>query len=270
MTQQNSYREYLKTVFEERSAKNPRYSLRAMAKQIGVSPATLSGVLNKKKNLSIEKANSVSKALKLSSKNVEIFLLLVQIETTKNEDLKNVLTSKLRSIGGCSEATNLSIEHFKIISEWYHYALLSLTELKKFKLTPTTVFKAAKLLGITKIEVTNAISRLEKLEMIELKNGIYTSTNENVCVAALSPNLALRKYHKQMLDKAMASVETQNLKEKYIGSETLAIDSSKIGVLAELTEEYFNKVINLANSSKEKDHVYHLGVQFFRLTEKDI
>jgi len=268
VSQHSSYRDYLKTVLEQRSVKNPKYSLRAMAKSLGVSPATLSGVLNGKKNFSIEKANTVCKALGLKGKQAEVFLLFVQLESTSNEDLKNATFKKLKSLGATDKSTDLSLEHFRIISDWYHYAILSFTEISGFKFSKEAIPKVARALGITKIELESAIERLIKLEMLQVEKGIYKSTYENVCAEAMTPNLALRNYHKQLLQKAIQSLETQTPKEKYIGSETIAIDSSKLKEFSEITEEYFNKVLLLAKESNKKDQVYHLGVQFFRLTEK--
>jgi transcriptional regulator with XRE-family HTH domain len=48
-------RELLLMKLKESRVRNPRYSLRSFSKKIGVSPATLSGYLSEKRNLS-EKA----------------------------------------------------------------------------------------------------------------------------------------------------------------------------------------------------------------------
>jgi uncharacterized protein (TIGR02147 family) len=266
---QQTYRDLLRDILQRRSARNPAYSLRLMARQIGVSAATLSGVLRSKKNLSFIKAQSIAGALKLGRKETEIFLLLVQIEHTNDPGLKFDLMKKLHALGGGNKASHISVEQFRVVSDWYHYAILSLADVPSFNFTKDAIPLVARTLGITVVEAHNAVRRLETLEMIEWLNGRCFSREKNFLVQAKTPEPALRLHHKQLLQKAIDSIVNQSPNEKYMASETVAIDSSKLEEFTAITEDYLNKIIDLANSSDAKDHVYQLGVQFFRLTRKD-
>jgi uncharacterized protein (TIGR02147 family) len=265
-----SYRKFLKAVLEKKTSQNPRYSLRAMAAQLDLSPALLSTVMSGKKNISPERAHKVTKALKLNKKETDLFHLLLQIETTADEDLKLILLEKLKRAGGSDQASELGLEHFRIVSDWYHFAILALTDLENFQLSDDQVPAVARALAISKVEVEGALVRLVNLEMLELKNGVYKKTKTNPRVQSVNPNKALRNYHRQLLEKAIQSLETQTPQEKYVGSETLAIGTDQLESFSKLTEEYFSQVLNLARNSKNKNQVYHLGIQFFRLTQKEI
>ncbi len=73
----NDYREFLKQVLLSRQEKNSRYSLRAFAKSLSISPGALSKVLNSVNNLSHQKALDFSKVLNMNETETNYFLHLV-------------------------------------------------------------------------------------------------------------------------------------------------------------------------------------------------
>ncbi len=62
-TQADSPRSFLRLEFERRLKRNPRYSLRAFARQIGLQPARLSYVLSGKHGLSRDAAALIASRL---------------------------------------------------------------------------------------------------------------------------------------------------------------------------------------------------------------
>lgn len=97
--------------------------------------------------------------------------------------------------------------------------------------------------------------------------GRYRKTIPRPRVESKTPNAALRAFHRQTLGKAIDSLETQGPNEKVIGSETFAIDCDLLPEFRALADHFFNEALALAQKSKNKNQVYHLGVQFFRLTQ---
>lgn len=260
----DNYRTYLREVMAEKAKRNPRFSLRAMAKMLDIAPGYLSTVLKGEKNLSFETASSVAKKLGLSVKETEYFGLLAQKDLAKNLDVKEQLLERVRAANPKQQINDLTIDNFKIISDSIHFSILVATTLTDFKATARNLAVA---LGENQSEVELAIERLMKLEMIERdSSGVYRKVLQNPRVVSQAPNQALRKYHKQTLEKAIASLETQTPKEKIIGSETLAISEDQIGEFRKLADEFFDRAITLSKKSKKKTQVYHLGIQFFNLT----
>ena len=60
-----SYQDILKAELEKRQRANARYSLRAFARDLGVSPSNLSEILQRKAGLSRIKAQEIAKKLNL-------------------------------------------------------------------------------------------------------------------------------------------------------------------------------------------------------------
>jgi uncharacterized protein (TIGR02147 family) len=259
-----SYRTYVRAALSESLEKNPRFSLRGFASKIGISPSLLSDVLAGKKSISRDTALTISKNLGLSPKETEYFCLLTDFEKAKTEENKSDIFEKLQSLNGRKEVANLSLDFFKLISDWYHMAILEMVDIKNFNFNAKTV---AKRLEITSLVAQTAIDRLERLELLEKnKDGRYRKVMDRVLSASEVPNTALQNFHRQMIEKAAASLATQTPKEKLVGSETMVFDKDQLNAANELMEEFFNKMLQLSSASKKGKDVYHLGIQFFNLT----
>ncbi|MDB5037478.1 MAG: hypothetical protein JWQ35_1006 [Bacteriovoracaceae bacterium] len=263
----SNYRSFLKSTLVEKQDKNPAYSMRSFAILLGLTQSALSQVFSGKKNLSLESANRISNKLGLHENEIEYFRTLVQIETTRDIDLKRSLLTRAQALNPKRDLQDLSVELFSVISDWYHLAIKNMLDLDHFEFTPTNI---ARRLGISKIEVELAIERLIRLEMIEVDSahkGKYRKVKDHTIVRSAVPNEALRKFHRQMLQKAIESLETQTPREKMIGSETFAISEEVLPKATEIAEEFFKKMAALSCKSKKRTQVYHLSVQFFNLTK---
>jgi uncharacterized protein (TIGR02147 family) len=260
------YREFLKSELASRFKKNPKYSLRARARQVGVSPATLSLVMKGTRGLSQDSALKVAQRLQLKRREQEYFCLLVQHASCANPELRESIHLRLTSISPKRAPKDIDLDVFKTIADWHHFAILELTQLPTFLLSAQT---AARALGIAKIDCELAIDRMKRLGLLKAdEQGVLRKSHSKILTKSKSPNQALRSFHKQMLSKAIDSLETQTPDEKIVGSETFAFDPSQISEARELTEEFFQKMVALAAKSKNKSAVYHFGLQLFNLTNE--
>jgi uncharacterized protein (TIGR02147 family) len=262
----DNYRAYLKRELVERIRKNPAYSLRAFSAQIGVSPSMLSAVLKGGKNLSNEKASIISSRLRMNSQEENYFLGLVQLENTGDVQQKEKILHRLNEFSTDRKRHDLSIDHFHSVADWICVAAMALLSGSPRGMTPAEV---AARLSITRFEAEHAMNRWVNLDLLEVKEGRYSRLgDENLVVRSPAPNGALRKFHRTMLEKAIASLESQTNQEKFVGSETLAFDPDHLGEVSEAIEEAVRKILKIAKKSKNKKEVYHLGFQFFRVTKK--
>lgn len=241
--------------------------MRAFAKQIGLGQSAVSQVLAGRKNFSLETAAKIAKKLKLSDSEAEYFRLLVQIEATKNQDLKSAFIERAQSLNSRAVVRDVSVDLFASIADWYHVAIESLAEIKDFSMAPSSI---AKQLGISELEAEVALKRLLRLGMLEQdpqqegklrKAKGYSATTSNI------PNEALRRFHRQMLEKAIDSLEVQSPQEKFIGTETFAIAKENLPQAFNLADEFLQKLFQLAETSEPKTDVYHVGLQIFNLSK---
>lgn len=84
------FRKLLKSELSARVAKNPKYSLRAMANRIGISASTLSDILNGKRSCSVETAEKMALFFEMSPSVKENFLNLIKFDSIKNPTIKKI------------------------------------------------------------------------------------------------------------------------------------------------------------------------------------
>ena len=115
----------LKAQMNERTQRNPRYSLRAFARLLQVSPSYLSMLFSAKRQLNEKMLLRFCHALAIGPEEVAKQQVYLRVEkglhTTTNEK-KNYQ----------SEYSTLSLDQFSAISDWSHYALLEILRLKDF------------------------------------------------------------------------------------------------------------------------------------------
>ena len=236
LTQKTSYRVYLKDVLAERIEKNSAYSLRALAKQVGLASSTLCEIMKGKGNLSFEAAQRVASRLGLEGRDSEYFCLLVQLEAAKSTESKEAVLNQLKRLSPEQKIHDLSLDHFKVISDWYYAAILELTYIN-IKLTPAVISKK---LGISKLEAEVALERLLRLELLEVDSkGRLRKTIDYVQANSNIPNEAIRKHYRQTLQKALEAVDTQTPQEKISGTETLPIDVESLPEAKKIIDRFF-------------------------------
>ncbi len=260
----SNYRKYLSDTLKDRMATNGSYSLRSFAKNLGLAPSMLSEVISGKKNLSNKFSAKISEQLKLTNRKSKYFQLLVQFETTQNEEVKSIIQESLRLLNPQKRNVfELNVEQFQLIVKWYHFAILEMTFLN-YELTPHFISQS---LGIAESEAKQALELLIHLEFLEaISKNKYQKKSKKILVQSSQPNLALREFHRTMLLKAQASLTNQSFQEKIIGSETIPINIADIEKAKAIIEDCFERIIMLSEQSENKQHVYHLGIQFFKLT----
>lgn len=260
------YRQYLKAVLEERMSANPLYSLRAFARDLKISPQMLSFVLNKKKGLSPETAAEIAERLELDPAEASYFVDLVTWLHSRSEQSRKIARYRIdERISASPKYRPLDVEAFKIISDWYHYAILELTFCPDFQSDPKWI---AERLGISAHEASQALERLLALELLEKdKKGRLIKTELNISASYGTPSAALRKLARQLLQKSIDSLETQSIEERDITNITMAIDPALLPEAKEMISSFRKKLCAFLEQGKRTE-VYTFAPSLFRITQE--
>jgi uncharacterized protein (TIGR02147 family) len=261
--QQPFFREIIHQELAARTGRNPAYSLRAFAKGIGVSPGTLSQILNGKRVPSVRLTKKLIQTLGLNPKETLAFL-----HSVATAHRGRTLQRKSRFFHGfqmsvpepADDAKELSLELFQVISDWYHYAIMMLVETEDARLEPRWI---AAQLGIGITEATLALNRLLKLGLLKRVNGRLKADGAYLTTA--DKNLttpALRKHQRQILEKALASLDNDPLEVRSSNSLTMAIDPDRLPK-AKLMIEKFNRELCAYLEGGKRKRVYQLSVNLF-------
>jgi uncharacterized protein (TIGR02147 family) len=245
----------LREKLTERQLKNPSYSLRALARFLGFNPAILSMILNGKRQASAKVALQIADGLCLSPE--ERLELFQSYAPSQNAEKKS--SAEIR------QSVELQADTFRLISDWYHFAILSLAETQDFQSDATFV---ANRLGISKKLAEGALDRLLRLGLLEeSEDGRLQVTGQNYTTSSDIKSLSLRKSHFKNLELAQRSLETDALEERDFSAVTMAIDPTLLPQ-AKARIRKFREELAAFLSSGSKNEVYKMCVQLFPLTKK--
>jgi uncharacterized protein (TIGR02147 family) len=238
----------LKIELEQRKKANAAYSLRAFARYLGVSPAALSQLISGKRGLSLKRLNSLLEKLGLTP-----------------EESSRALRKLKRRRAESSQVTVLKEDRFRLITDWYHYAILSLGDLPDCKADPRWI---AQRLGIRASDANEALARLQRLGLIKIQNGRYKQLSGSIRTTTDVPSSSIRRYHKNILGLAQSRIDEVPVEKREFTSITMAISTKNLEKAKKLTREFKRELSDLLDEG-ELDEVYQLSIQLFPLSKEE-
>jgi len=257
MTNEMDFLEIINEEFGARVESNPSYSMRAFARDLEISPSRLSEILNERGGMSSKMAEKIAKQLGLISEEVGYFKALVERKHGRSEKIKKNAITYIQNKYLSNEVKSLSHETFKVISDWYHFAILSVLELDAYDVTPSFISQQ---LGIEIELVEIALKRLENLELISKGDGNYKINQIKLSTTHEINSFALRKSHKQSLKQAINALDIVPLEKRDITSMTMAIDVKKLPEAKERIKKFRREMSEFLESGS-KNSVYNINIQ---------
>ncbi len=238
---ENSLGNALLVELRRRQEKNRRYSLRSFARDLRLSPAMLSQVINDNRQLS-----------RATLARIAIVLNLPSLETL------------------AQPAVDMSYhrpdDEISFVSDWYNTALFCLARLKGTQASPQWISRQ---LGISIRQAKKSLDNLIRLGLVEILNDQLKASRLNVETTTDIPSETIRGYHRQNLKRAMMSLENEPVERRDITSITLAFAEKDMKQAKEYIRKFsrrFTKKFEVPNATD----VYTLAVQFIPATVKPV
>lgn len=241
---QSAFKDLLRSTLMQRCKANESYSLRAFARDLNVEASALSKIIRGERALSPQMFDRFCSSLNLSPKEQADF-----IETDE------------------AEFQQITEDCFKVIADWYHYAILELTHLQSFKADEKWICEK---LGITKTETRKAIERLKRLNLLKVdENGKWIDTGENLSTVSVKhTNQAYKNLQTGVLEKAILALNEIPFDQRDQSSMTLAFSKSEMPKAKELLKKYRRQFVNQMEDYETADQVYHLSFSLYPLLKK--
>lgn len=263
--QYSSYLDLLNDEFKVRQQTNRSYSLRAFARDLDMSAPRLSQIMNRKQGLSVESAEKVAQKLKLTSEKKKWFCHSVGELHSRSEKERKEFKKKITSYKEEAKAySEIGLEYFKVISDWYHFAILELTYLQDFRNDPKWI---AKMIGVSVDEVNDAIERLKKLNLLEEKDGKLSYTVASLVTPSDIPSDALKKFNSTMIEKANRAMYEQDVQIREYSSNFVAVNKEIIPQIKQKIRDFRRELMFEGYQTTNKDSLYCLNIQLFSLSE---
>lgn len=254
MTEQLAIQIKLRNQLIDFQKKNPAFSLRSFAKKLQVSPSSLSEILNGKRNVSKKLAVRILTRLGSDPKDQNKIIQLfdygkngIKVSSPKNKYLE------------------LSADQFQILSQWHHFAILSLAETRGFSADPIWI---AERLGIKISDADGALERLQRLGFIEWNRA---KKNLKVCQGEMATsddisNTAVRQSHFEDLKLAAQKLDEVDVNERDFTSITIAMDKTKLPEAKNMIRDFQDQLAAFLETGKQTE-VYKICFHLFPLSQ---
>jgi uncharacterized protein (TIGR02147 family) len=254
------YRNILSDQFQLRRRVNPRYSLRAFARDISISPSRLSEVISGKGELSREKAEIITRKLCLPPIVAADFMDLIEaavapLESARLAALKRLETRKSRSVRRRFEESQ-----FDLIADPKYLVVWTFMSLPNYTGCPEFI---AEHLKIDLFDVFEALRRLEALGLVRYDKGFWSFVKGQFTTGDRAPSAIVRAYHESLSQLGRLSINQQSLTERHLDSLVIPFDSSRLGEVKQRIADFTQSLID--DFGTGVDSVYGMSLQFFRM-----
>lgn len=239
---------------DELRAKNNQFSLRAFARLLGVSPASLSEFLNGKRNLSSKMLKKLAEKLCLPPEDINVL----------NE--KIVREKKGVNHKPKSEKQNIQLQNdqYFLVADWHYYSILCLAETPGFSEDYQWV---AKRLKTTVPKVKDAMERLIRLGLLNYDDkGNLVYQDVELTTSEDTPNTSLKMRHAENLEAAKESLYLDDVMIRDMSFMTMALDPAKLPEIKKMVRKFQDELADFIDKGDKKE-VYEICLQIFPRTK---
>jgi uncharacterized protein (TIGR02147 family) len=181
-------------------------------------------------------------------------------ESSHSKPKKGIPRSRLiRSFHPRPQRTLTELDHEIIISQWEHYAILSLMETEDFH---DDFYWIGSRLNISPTVVRDAVERLIRAGLVKDSGAFLVPAQLGLRTSQDIPCTALREGHKSTLERASVALNRVPVEDRCFSSSTMAIRKDRLPQAKKLIAEFQRKMNELLEETPQTE-VYELAIQLF-------
>ena len=258
-----NYRDYLKNYLITAKVKNPKFSIGAWSKKLGLkSTAALAKILSGEREASDSIIEKLILYFQFSKQESLTFRSLVSISKMKiSEQDKALLCQKIysQSKNKKIESRRIALDQFNLFATNLPFAIYELG-----KLPGLTVENLTSLLSDSKeLDIRESLKTLTRLNLIDVSpekiirsKKLHLETTDNI------PNEAIKQYHKNGLAQAAKKIDNVAVELREFQSLILLLNTKNLNKYKKMIRDLMDDIENCDQSS-QVNRLYTLQVQFY-------
>lgn len=241
--------QHLHSEFSRRSKRNPRFSIRAFARQLGLEPSSLAQILSGKRKLTDKMCHRLAPCLNLSPRKINTLMKSIPAVSQSYPNFKL-----------------LNEDSFKVISDWHYFAILELTRIEGFK---SDVQYVARSLGLTNAVASASIERLKRLGYlaVDSQNNWTDALDSTVNSGNQHTAPAFAEHQRQLLQKATFALDDVEYSKRVQSSMVLCGSKARVAEAKQRILNFIEEIDEFLKSGESRDEVLALSVSLFPLTQ---
>lgn len=257
---EGDFRSYLQAELIRRCKRNPSYSIRAFANFLKCDYSLLAKLISGKRPIGPRTIIKLGTRLGLDPNEINRF-------RNHAHSIKSGSNGQIPQ-GEILNYQQLTADAFKIISDWYHYAILELMRLESFESDYKWI---AKRIGISQAEVRAAADRLVRVQMLKINSdGSWedTSGGRSTTVGNTFSAESFKHMQRQLLEKAILALDEVPIESRDQSSMTMSFRASEIDGAKLMIKRFRRQFSDRFALDPKADNVYALTVSFFPLLNR--
>jgi uncharacterized protein (TIGR02147 family) len=260
----SDYRAILEREYELRRLRRPNYTLRAFARDLGISSSRLCAILKKRYGLAAASAKTIAEKLGLDKERTNYFIDLVEVAHSRSKVARVQARERIEKVQKAAHYRNA--RDIQLLDRWYFAAILELINTRAGQVKTAEIASA---LGISNHEATDAIRTLIKIGEIKKTKSGFAVNNEFITVKGSTPQKTIREYHTQLLDQMKHAIHREPIPKRKNLSTVFAFDTCDSERAREWLAKMHQKFMDEFGVSKNPDKVYALGIHLVPLEKSE-
>ena len=268
------FRVFLADYYNYLNEQNPRFSESAFLLKAGYSKSSrgyFKMIVSGKRNLSLQRILSFSKAMQLSESESQFFESLVNFNQVTKESEKDFYWKKIAGSLKAKEGRSFQIlnSHYNYYSKWYLVAIREMVALNDFQSNLAYIYQKLKK-KVTKKEIQLAIDDLIEIGLLEkTKDGKLVQGEPQLRFIDDAQNFwVVSKFHREMLDIAINSLEHDPYEDRSLSNMTFSCSEENFPKIREEIKEFRQAIAKkYEHQESNKNIVLNLGLQLTKLTD---
>jgi len=261
-----AFRLFMRDYYTAAKKNLKRFSHRFFAQEAGFTSSNfLKMVMDGDRNLSPESAVRVAAAMGLSAAESRFFLLLVEFDQAADPDEKARVMESIAATRRFLEAKPIDGMLYEYLSNWYNLAIRELAGRADFQSDPKWI--AAQLRpSVSASKAKKSLELLLELGLLEEDEGTVSRGEPSLDAGHEVQVVGVRQFHRQMLERAAASIDDVPAAERDISAITVCVRADTVSELKSKLRDFREKFMAYCDEQSDPDVVYQMNVQLFPLS----
>lgn len=264
------YRAFLRDAYVDLKQRQAGFSYRWFARRAGMtSPNFLKLVIDGKRNLSAASTERFATALELSSNETAFFRELVGFGQARTAAEKNRHFERIGAYRQHRAVCALERHQFEYLSHWWYPAIRELVACQGFVDDPEWI--AGRLVpAITAAQARQALDLLHALGFVDRdERGRLRQRTPLLSTGPEVRSLAVGNFHRQMMERAAASIDLVDRDLRDISGVTIALSPEAFQRVKQKIVELRAELLALSAGDDRPTRVVQVNFQLFPLAGTD-
>jgi len=262
------FSKFLFALLKQKKAENSKYSYRYICRICQLqSPSVLTDWTKERRHISPDMLEKLNSFLCLNRTELDYAFCMIELDRSKSSDTKKGILERMEQLIPPKEQVLIAAHAKDALSKWQNLVITQLLNLPNASADPQWI--ASRLGGrITVQQARESLATLAELGiLVETDDGLKCILEQFEVFREGVPAAAGRQFHTEMMDIASEAIHIQPIAERYFGANTFTVKKDDIEQIQEELYRFRLHIQNKYAACGEGDEVYHLAMQFFKLSE---